>query len=38
MADRLTDLPVALAEYLDARCFGKYRGTVDSLGSGSEPA
>ena len=36
MADRATELPVALAEYLDAHRFGKYRGIVDSLGSGSE--
>ena len=36
MADRATDLPVALAEYLDGHCFGKYRGIVDSLGSGAE--
>jgi uncharacterized protein involved in type VI secretion and phage assembly len=36
MAARATELSVALAEYLDARCFGKYRGIVDSLGSGSE--
>jgi len=36
MADRANELPVALAEYLDAHCFGKYRGIVDSLGSGAE--
>jgi uncharacterized protein involved in type VI secretion and phage assembly len=36
MADRATELPVALAEYLDEHSFGKYRGIVDSLGSGAE--
>lgn len=36
MTDRATELSVALAEYLDGHCFGKYRGTVDSLGSGAE--
>jgi uncharacterized protein involved in type VI secretion and phage assembly len=36
MTDRATELPVALAEYLDRHCFGKYRGIVDSLGSGAE--
>jgi uncharacterized protein involved in type VI secretion and phage assembly len=33
MADRATELPVALAEYLDERCFGKYRGLVDQVGT-----
>jgi hypothetical protein len=33
MPDRTADLPVALAEYLEERCFGKYRGIVDQVGS-----
>jgi hypothetical protein len=33
MTDRATELPVALAEYLDARYFGKYRGLVDQVGT-----
>jgi hypothetical protein len=36
MPDRTTELPVAIAEYLDARVFGKYRGQVDTVGTGSE--
>jgi hypothetical protein len=32
MADRARELPVAIAEYLDERRFGKYRGTVAQVG------
>lgn len=33
MDDRASELPVALAEYLDERCFGKYRGIVEQIGT-----
>jgi uncharacterized protein involved in type VI secretion and phage assembly len=36
MPVRIDELTVAVAEYLDARCFGKYRGVVDVVGTGSE--
>jgi uncharacterized protein involved in type VI secretion and phage assembly len=36
MPVRVEELSVSVAEYLDAHYFGKYRGTVDSIGSGSE--
>lgn len=35
-ADRTDELPLQLAEYLDAHRFGKYRGLVESVGTGSE--
>lgn len=36
MPGRATELPVALAEYLDSHCFGKYRGVVEQVGSAAE--
>lgn len=36
MPGRTDELPVALAEFLDAHRFGKYRGLVDQVGTGSE--
>ena len=36
MADRAAELPVALAEHVATRYYGKYRGVVDSVGSGNE--
>jgi len=36
MTDRTDELPLQLAEYLEAHRFGKYRGLVEQVGSGSE--
>jgi hypothetical protein len=36
MPDRTLELPVALAEYLDSHWFGKYRGIVDTVGTGAD--
>jgi uncharacterized protein involved in type VI secretion and phage assembly len=36
MAVRIEELSVSIAEYLDAHIFGKYRGTVDTVGTGNE--
>lgn len=36
MPVRIDELTVAVAEYLDARCFGKYRGVVEVVGTGAE--
>jgi uncharacterized protein involved in type VI secretion and phage assembly len=36
MSVRIEELSVSIAEYLDEHFFGKYRGTVDTIGSGNE--
>jgi hypothetical protein len=36
MPVRIEELTVSIAEYLDARCFGKYRGVVETVLSGDD--
>jgi uncharacterized protein involved in type VI secretion and phage assembly len=36
MPDRTAELPVALAEHVASRYYGKYRGVVQSVGTGNE--
>lgn len=36
MPDRTDELPLQLAQYLDTHRFGKYRGLVETVGTGSE--
>lgn len=36
MSNLLSDLPVRIAEFLDERRFGKYRGVVEEIGTGEK--